>query len=262
MAIVEVLMPGLPGQPGPAMTIAGPALAGRISGTGELQRIPLGTGLEIVNGALTVTGGTGGGYPSLSMPTGFSVGGSGTATIAVTFATGYRGLGEPLCWLAFGPCATAAALLALAPAGAVGVPWREALLLGSGPALATTLVLFCSHFHQVADDAAHGKRSPVVRLGTARAAALVPWFVAGSLALQWAPVLLGWWPLTALLGVVGLAPARQLIQLLRQHHDQPRQIVSSKFLAIRFQALSGLGLAAGLAIAPLLAPWWPALLPR
>lgn len=178
------------------------------------------------------------------------------------FRLGYRGLGEPLCWLAFGPCATAAALLALAPAGAVGVPWREALLLGSGPALATTLVLFCSHFHQVADDAAHGKRSPVVRLGTARAAALVPWFVAGSLALQWAPVLLGWWPLTALLGVVGLAPARQLIQLLRQHHDQPRQIVSSKFLAIRFQALSGLGLAAGLAIAPLLAPWWPALLPR
>jgi hypothetical protein len=89
MAIVEVLIPGLPGPTGPAMTIAGPALAGRISGTGELQRIPLGTGLEIVNGALTVTGGTGG-YPSLSMPTGFSVGGSGTATIAVTFATGYR----------------------------------------------------------------------------------------------------------------------------------------------------------------------------
>ena len=27
------------------------------------------------------------------------------------FRLGYRGLGEPLCWLAFGPCATAAALL-------------------------------------------------------------------------------------------------------------------------------------------------------
>ena len=32
------------------------------------------------------------------------------------FRLGYRGLGEPLCWLAFGPLATAAALLALAPA--------------------------------------------------------------------------------------------------------------------------------------------------
>jgi len=168
------------------------------------------------------------------------------------FRLGYRGLGEPLCWLAFGPCATAAALLALAPASAVPVviPWWPALALGSGPALATTLVLFCSHFHQVQEDALHGKRSPVVQLGTDRAAALVPWFVAGSLALQWAPVLLGQWPLTALLGVIGLPPAQALIQLLRDHHDQPERIVGSKFLALRFQALSGLGLAAGLAIAP------------
>jgi 1,4-dihydroxy-2-naphthoate octaprenyltransferase len=186
------------------------------------------------------------------------------------FRLGYRGLGEPLCWLAFGPCATAAALLALAPAAsglaasglAVGgagsgptvVPWGTALLLGSGPALATSLVLFCSHFHQVAEDAAHGKRSPVVQLGTAAAAGLVPWLIAASLALQWAPVLLGLWPLSALLGVIGLPPARSLIQLLRDHHDQPERIGGSKFLALRFQALNGLGLAVGLALAPLLTP--------
>jgi 1,4-dihydroxy-2-naphthoate octaprenyltransferase len=172
------------------------------------------------------------------------------------FRLGYRGLGEPLCWLAFGPCATAAALLALAPAaagaGVAPVPWPQALALGSGPALSTTLVLFCSHFHQVDEDAAHGKRSPVVRLGTSSAAGLVPWFIAASFALQWAPVLLGLWPPTALLGVIGLPPARSLIQLLRDHHDQPERIGGSKFLALRFQALSGLGLAAGLALAPLL----------
>jgi 1,4-dihydroxy-2-naphthoate octaprenyltransferase len=170
---------------------------------------------------------------------------------------GYRGLGEPLCWLAFGPLATAAGLLALAPApGTAGaasvVPWGQALALGSGPALATTLVLFCSHFHQVADDAAHGKRSPVVRLGTGAAASLVPWFVATALALQWAPVLLRAWPLPALLGAVGLPPARQLIALLGTHHGQPERISGSKFLALRFQALNGLGLAAGLA----LGRWW------
>jgi 1,4-dihydroxy-2-naphthoate octaprenyltransferase len=171
------------------------------------------------------------------------------------FRLGYRGLGEPLCWLAFGPCATAAALLALAPAAAAGVasvPWPQALALGSGPALATTLVLFCSHFHQVEEDAAHGKRSPVVRLGTSSAASLVPWFIAASFALQWTPVLLGLWPPTALLGVIGLPPARALIRLLRDHHEQPERIGGSKFLALRFQALSGLGLAAGLAVAPLL----------
>ena len=132
---------------------------------------------------------------------------------------GYRGLGEPLCWLAFGP-------------------------------LATTLVLFCSHFHQVEEDAAHGKRSPVVRLGTARAAALVPWFVAGALAFEWAPVLVGHWPPTALLGAVGLPPAQRLIRLLREHHHEPERIVGSKFLALRFQALNGLGLALGLALGP------------
>ena len=171
------------------------------------------------------------------------------------FRLGYRGLGEPLCWLAFGPCATAAALLALAPAGegAGGVPWGPALVLGSGPAVATTLVLFCSHFHQVDEDAAHGKRSPVVRLGSRRAAALVPWFVATALALQWAPVLLGWWPPTALLGAIGLPPARALIRLLGDDHHRPERIVGSKFLALRFQALNGLGLAAGLALGPWLA---------
>ena len=189
--------------------------------------------------------------------------GLGYAYQGPPFRLGYRGLGEPLCWLAFGPCATAAALLALAPTPvpavaattAATIPWADALVLGGGPALATTLVLFCSHFHQVEQDAAHGKRSPVVRLGSPRAADLVPWFVAGSLALQWAPVLLGWWPLTALLGAIGLPPARALIALLRDHHDQPERISGSKFLALRFQALNGLGLACGLALGPALAGW-------
>jgi len=177
------------------------------------------------------------------------------------FRLGYRGLGEPLCWLAFGPFATAAGLLALAPAAAhsdlapwVQIPWRQAIELGSGPALATTLVLFCSHFHQVHEDAAHGKRSPVVRLGTGTAARLVPWMVALTLAFEWAPVLVGQWPLTALLGVIGLPAGRALIALLRDHHREPDRIAGSKFLALRFQALNGLGLALGLALAPLLGP--------
>ena len=174
------------------------------------------------------------------------------------FRLGYKGLGEPLCWLAFGPFATAAALLVIAPSTDV-VPWDTALVLGSGPALATTLVLFCSHFHQVEQDAAHGKQSPVVRLGTARAASLVPCFVAGTLALEWAPVLHGDWPLTALLGALGLPAASSLIRLLRTHHHEPERITGSKFLALRFQALNGLGLSIGLG----LGPWFgsPVLLP-
>ncbi len=168
------------------------------------------------------------------------------------FRLGYRGLGEPLCWLAFGPFATAAALLVLAPAHQTVVPWQLALMLGSGPALATSLVLFCSHFHQVEEDAAHGKISPVVRMGTAKAAAMVPWFVAGTLALEWVPVLHGDWPLTALFSVIGLPAASTLIRLLRDHHAEPDRIAGSKFLALRFQALNGLGLSAGLALGSVL----------
>ena len=165
------------------------------------------------------------------------------------FRLGYRGLGEPLCWLAFGPFATAAALLVLGPAeGAEAVPWAEALRLGSGPAVATTLVLFCSHFHQVEEDAAHGKCSPVVRMGTARSAALIPWFIALTLALEWWPLLNGSWPPSVLLSGVALVPGFALVRLLRQHHDQPDRISGSKFLALRFQAFNGLGLMLGLAL--------------
>ncbi|QNJ12460.1 2-carboxy-1,4-naphthoquinone phytyltransferase [Synechococcus sp. M16.1] len=165
------------------------------------------------------------------------------------FRLGYRGLGEPLCWLAFGPFATAAALVVLQPRGAASIPWGTAWILGSGPALATTLVLFCSHFHQVEEDAAHGKRSPVVRLGTARAAALVPWFVALTLALEWVPVLHGDWPPTVLLSALGLPAGVQLMRLLQRHHDRPELISGSKFLALRFQGWNGLGMSAGLALA-------------
>jgi hypothetical protein len=51
-------------------------ILGRESGTGAPQIYSIGSGLAIVGGALVVTGVGGGGYPSLSMPTGFSVSGS------------------------------------------------------------------------------------------------------------------------------------------------------------------------------------------
>jgi len=171
------------------------------------------------------------------------------------FRLSYRGLGEPLCWLAFGPLASAAALIALAPAGVfdgAAIPWSMALELGAGPAVATSLVLFCSHFHQVEEDAKNGKNSPVVQLGSAKAAALVPWFVVACFALQWLPILRGIWPPTAFLGLIGLAPALSLIRLLERQHNQPERIIGCKFLALRFQALNGLGLALGLALGPLL----------
>ena len=93
----------------------------------------------------------------------------------------------------------------------------------------------------------------MVRLGTRRAAALIPWFVALTLALEWLPVLLGLWPITVLLSGLGLPAAIALIRLLQRHHHQPEHIAGSKFLALRFQAWNGLGLSLGLALGAL----WP-----
>jgi hypothetical protein len=86
LLIASALQAGPIGSSGLTMTAG---IVMREAGTGAPQVYPLGAGFSIVGGALTVTGGGGGGYPSLSMPTGFNVSGSGTASLAVTFATGY-----------------------------------------------------------------------------------------------------------------------------------------------------------------------------
>lgn len=44
-----------------------------------------------------------------------------------------------------------------------------ALLLSVIVGVTTTVILFCSHWHQIQGDIAAGKMSPLVRLGTANA---------------------------------------------------------------------------------------------
>lgn len=93
--VIKVVTPGPPGPPGGAISMTGPAVLGRESGTGAPGPISIGAGLEIVGGALRATGGGGSGSVTqvgLSMPTGFSVTGSpitSTGTLAVAFAIGY-----------------------------------------------------------------------------------------------------------------------------------------------------------------------------
>ena len=166
------------------------------------------------------------------------------------FRLGYQGLGEPLCWIAFGPLATAAGILVLSNnnLSIINIPWKEALIVGSGPALATTLVLFCSHFHQVAEDAANGKNSPLVRLGTRRASAMIPWFILIIFALECFPIIHGDLPISGCLGLIALPSAISLIRLIKTHHNKPSLINKSKFLALRFQALNGFGFSLGLAL--------------
>ena len=85
------------------------------------------------------------------------------------FRLGYRGLGEPICFLTFGPMALAAAYYSQTQSwqGLLHHP-IPFLVASSFIGISTSIILFCSHFHQVEDDQAAGKRSPIVRLGTQR----------------------------------------------------------------------------------------------
>jgi 2-carboxy-1,4-naphthoquinone phytyltransferase len=87
----------------------------------------------------------------------------------------YKGLGEPLCFFAFGPAAIGAFFLCHAMPY-LNSPAREVLAqhaavvapLAVIVGLTTTAILFCSHFHQMEGDLAAGKRSPLVQLGAKR----------------------------------------------------------------------------------------------
>ena len=79
------------------------------------------------------------------------------------FRWGYHGLGELLCFIAYGPVTLSAVYYSQTQTWS-----RSNLLAAVILGIVTSLILFCSHFHQVDDDIKAGKRSPIVRLGPPR----------------------------------------------------------------------------------------------
>jgi 2-carboxy-1,4-naphthoquinone phytyltransferase len=155
------------------------------------------------------------------------------------FRLGYQGLGEPLCVVSFA-LGVAAAYYAQVQQFSLAC-WLVAFVIG----MTTMLVLFCSHFHQGEDDLAAGKRSPIVRLGTLRAAQLVPWFCASIFGALLVAVGLGWLPLGSLLVLLSTPFAFKLCRHLLRYHNQPAAIKNAKFVAIAFHSTSGLLLCLG-----------------
>lgn len=156
------------------------------------------------------------------------------------FRFGYLGLGEPICFVTFGPMALAAAYYSQTQSWSL-LNWGASVFMG----ITTSLILFCSHFHQVADDLRAGKRSPVARLGTARSAALLPWFCGTAFGVVIAGFLWGAFPLWTLLTGLSLPIALHLCRHVGQHHDQPDRVSNSKFIAVKFHFWSGLALSGG-----------------
>ncbi|MDB9374884.1 2-carboxy-1,4-naphthoquinone phytyltransferase [Nodularia sphaerocarpa] len=160
------------------------------------------------------------------------------------FRLGYQGLGEILCFFAFGPLAIAAAYYSQTASWSIN-SLAAAVIVG----IATSLVLFCSHFHQVKDDIAAGKRSPVVRLGTAKAAKLLSWFTGAIYPLILLFVLLGMFPVWTLLSWLSLPFGFQLCRHVQENHHLPEKVSNCKFIAVNLHfsccLLLGLGFMLG-----------------
>ena len=151
------------------------------------------------------------------------------------FRLSYHGVGEVLCFFAFGPVAGAAAYYSQTRSWS-GANLAASVVVG----IATSLILFCSHFNQVRDDAAVGKRSPIVRLGTRRAAALLPWICGSLYGLTTIGVLLHLFPLGTLLIWCSLPLARKLCHFIGSQHDQPEKLLFCRLMAVELHFWSGL----------------------
>ena len=157
------------------------------------------------------------------------------------FRFGYQGLGEIICFFTFGPMAIAAAYYSQTQQ----FSWFS-LASGSLIGISTSIILFCSHFHQVEDDLAAEKRSPIVRLGTKLGSQVLT--VTTVLFFILIPIfsLFGIFSFWTLLSFLSVPIAYQLVSHVNKNHDKPEQVSNCKFIAVRLHFLSGILLALGL----------------
>ncbi|KAH9658082.1 2-carboxy-1,4-naphthoquinone phytyltransferase [Citrus sinensis] len=158
------------------------------------------------------------------------------------FRLSYQGLGEPLCFAAFGPFATTAFYLLLGSTrenlclSITATVLSASLLVG----LTTSLILFCSHFHQV-------------RLGTERGSVVVKWAVMILYSLLFAIGLSRALPLSCIFLCAMTSPIGKLVvSYVEENHKDKGKIFMAKYYCVRFHALFGAALVAGLITARIL----------
>lgn len=168
------------------------------------------------------------------------------------FRLSYQGLGEPLCFAAFGPFATSAFYLLHGGSSMVnhfslsGTVLSASILVG----FTTSLILFCSHFHQVEGDKEVGKMSPLVRLGTEKGAEVVKGAVLTLYALLVAFGLSKALPLTCIfLCALTLPMGNLVVRFVEDNHKDKSKIFMAKYFCVRLHALFGVALALGLVLA-------------
>ncbi|WP_414752414.1 2-carboxy-1,4-naphthoquinone phytyltransferase [Anabaena sp. CCY 9910] len=160
------------------------------------------------------------------------------------FRLGYQGLGEILCFFAFGPLGVSAGYYSQTQTWSI-TSLAASVIVG----IVTSLILFCSHFHQVDDDIKAGKRSPIVRLGTANGAKVLTWFTASIYPFSLLFVILGFFPVWTLLSWLSLPYTFKLCRHVQQNHNQPEKVSNCKFIAVAVHFWSCLLLGVGFVIA-------------
>jgi 2-carboxy-1,4-naphthoquinone phytyltransferase len=160
------------------------------------------------------------------------------------FRLGYQGLGEIICTICFGPLALSAAYYSQTQSWSLA-NLTASLIIG----ISTSLILLCSHFHQVKDDLAAGKLSPIVRLGTKVGASVLTWSTASIYLLTAVGVISHLFPVATLLIFLSLPLAFKLTNFVNANHDRPAIVRTCKYLAVRLHFVSGLLLALGFWIA-------------
>ncbi|KAI4375599.1 hypothetical protein MLD38_013452 [Melastoma candidum] len=161
------------------------------------------------------------------------------------FRLSYHGLGEPLCFAAFGPFATTAFYMLMDKSSmASSLPLTGTVLCASVlVGFTTSLILFCSHFHQVEEDIAVGKLSPLVRLGTEKGSLVVKVAIAMLYV-----ILLGFGfsqtlPLTStLLCLLTLPMGHRVVSFVKENHEDKQLIFMAKYYCVRLHALLGAAL--------------------
>uniref|UniRef100_A0A6V7QWD4 2-carboxy-1,4-naphthoquinone phytyltransferase, chloroplastic n=1 Tax=Ananas comosus var. bracteatus TaxID=296719 RepID=A0A6V7QWD4_ANACO len=156
------------------------------------------------------------------------------------FRLSYQGLGEPLCFAAFGPFATTAFYFSNSSknllSGTGLLPLTRTVLSASVlVGLTTTLILFCSHFHQV------------VRIGTEAGSRIVKFGVTSLYVLLLVFGLSKALPSTCVFLCALTAPMGKLVaDFVEQNHNDNIKIFMAKYYCVRLHAIFGAALAFGL----------------
>lgn len=173
------------------------------------------------------------------------------------FRLGYIGLGEPLCFAAFGPFATTAFYFSqggkiLSQGSEVfqlpitGRVLSASLFVG----ITTSLILFCSHFHQIEDDQAVGKISPLVRMGTETGSKVVQVSVTVLYSLLSVLVLTRILPpITAFLCALTFPIGKLVLKFVEENHNNKIKIFMAKYYCVRLHAAFGAALATSFVLA-------------